>query len=33
VITYPGKDLSQPVYQYTTEFCGKGIKPDNIWRA
>lgn len=31
VITYPGKDLAKPVYQYTTEFCTKGVKPDGIW--
>lgn len=33
VITWPGKDLSQPVYQYTTEYNAKGKKPDNIWSA
>ena len=33
MITWPGADLSSPVYQHTTPFVNDGKKPDNSWRA
>jgi hypothetical protein len=31
VITWPGKALSTPVYQWTTEFNNTGKKPESAW--
>ena len=31
VVTWPGKDLGQPVFQWATEFCNTMKKPDSAW--
>jgi hypothetical protein len=31
VVTWPGKDLSSPVFQWTTEFTSKLKAPDTAW--
>ena len=31
MITWPGKDLQKPVYQYTTTFNETGKRPDSAW--
>jgi len=33
VITWPGRELANTVYQYATEFNAQGKKPESIWRA
>jgi hypothetical protein len=31
MVTWPGKDLSQPVFQWATEFCNTLTKPETAW--
>jgi hypothetical protein len=31
VVTWPGKDLGKPVFQWTTEFTNGGKKPETAW--
>jgi hypothetical protein len=32
MITWPGKDLGKPVYQYATQFCNTLERPETAWR-
>ena len=32
VVTWPGKDLGKPVFQYATDFCNSTKRPDSAWR-
>ena len=31
VVTWPGKDLSKPVFQWSTEFCNTMKRPETAW--
>ena len=31
MVTWPGKDLGKPVFQYSTEFSNSMKKPDTAW--
>jgi len=31
VVTWPGKDLGKPVFQWTTDFTSAGKRPDSAW--
>lgn len=31
MVTWPGRDLSKPVYQYATEFCNTLKRPETAW--
>lgn len=31
MVTWPGKDLSRPVYQYSTDFCNTLKRPETAW--
>jgi hypothetical protein len=33
VVTWPGKDLGRPVFQYATEFCNTLKAPETAWRV
>jgi len=31
MVTWPGKTLATPVFQYATQFCNTGRRPDDAW--
>lgn len=31
VVSWPGKDLGKPVFQYSTDFCNTSKKPETAW--
>jgi hypothetical protein len=31
MVAWPGRDLSKPVFQWATEFCNTGKKPETAW--
>lgn len=31
MVSWPGKDLGKPVFQYSTDFCNTSKKPETAW--